>query len=49
MRFVPIKNVEQQSVLSLHRVRQGFVRASVCVSEGGQGKRVPTMAGMRTT
>jgi len=27
MRFVPIKNVEQQSVLSLHRVRQGFVRA----------------------
>ncbi|MQL54051.1 IS110 family transposase, partial [Desulfofundulus thermobenzoicus] len=26
-RFVPIKNVEQQSVLSLHRVRQGFVRA----------------------
>ena len=27
MRFVPIKNVEQQAVLSLHRVRQGFVRA----------------------
>lgn len=27
MRFVPIKTVEQQSVLSLHRVRQGFVRA----------------------
>jgi transposase len=27
MRFVQIKNVEQQSVLSLHRVRQGFVRA----------------------
>ena len=27
MRFVPIKNVEQQSMLSLHRVRQGFVRA----------------------
>jgi hypothetical protein len=27
MRFVPLKNVEQQSVLSLHRVRQGFVRA----------------------
>jgi len=27
MRFVPTKNVEQQSVLSLHRVRQGFVRA----------------------
>ncbi|WP_367395213.1 IS110 family transposase [Cupriavidus sp. Agwp_2] len=27
MRFVPIKNVEQQTVLSLHRVRQGFIKA----------------------
>jgi transposase len=27
MRFVQVKNVEQQSVLSLHRVRQGFVKA----------------------
>jgi transposase len=27
MRFVPVKSIEQQSVLSLHRVRQGFVRA----------------------
>jgi transposase len=27
MRFVPIKNIEQQAVLSLHRVRQGFVKA----------------------
>ena len=27
MRFVPIKKVEQQSVLSLHRVRQSFVKA----------------------
>lgn len=27
MRFVPVKNVDQQSVLSLHRVRQGFVKA----------------------
>lgn len=25
MRFVPIKSVEQQSLLTLHRVRQGFV------------------------
>lgn len=25
MRFVPIKNVDQQGVLCLHRVRQGFV------------------------
>jgi transposase len=27
MRFVAIKTVEQQSVLSVHRVRQGFVKA----------------------
>jgi transposase len=27
MRFVPIKNIEQQAVLALHRVRQGFVKA----------------------
>ncbi len=27
MRFVPVKSIEQQSVLSLHRVRQGFVQA----------------------
>ena len=27
MRFVPIKNEEQQAVLSLHRARQGFVKA----------------------
>jgi len=27
MRFVPIKNVEQQAILALHRGRQGFVKA----------------------
>ena len=27
MRFVPIKNTEQQALLSLHRARQGFVIA----------------------
>ena len=27
MRFVPMKNCEQQAVLALHRARQGFVRA----------------------
>jgi transposase len=27
MRFVPIKNTEQQAVLGLHRARQGFVAA----------------------
>jgi transposase len=25
MRFVPVKSVEQQALLSLHRIRQGFV------------------------
>ena len=28
MRFVPIKNIEQLAVFALHRVRQGFVKAS---------------------
>ncbi len=27
MRFVPVKNPEQQAILSIHRARQGFVRA----------------------
>jgi hypothetical protein len=27
MRFDPIKNVEQQAILSVHRARQGFVKA----------------------
>jgi transposase len=27
MRFVPIKTVEQQTMLALHRARQGFVKA----------------------
>lgn len=27
MRFVPIKNIEQQAILSAHRARQGFVKA----------------------
>ena len=27
MRFVPIKSIEQQGILSVHRVRQGFVKA----------------------
>jgi transposase len=27
MRFVPVKTVEQQAVIALHRVRQGFVEA----------------------
>src|SRR3981189_1658458 len=27
MRFVPIKSIEQQAILSVHRVRTGFVKA----------------------
>jgi transposase len=27
MRFVPVKTAEQQAVLSVHRARQGFVKA----------------------
>ena len=27
MRFVPVKNVEQQAVLALHRVHQGVIKA----------------------
>src|SRR5471030_3053281 len=27
LRFVPIKSIEQQAILSVHRVRQGFVKA----------------------
>jgi transposase len=27
MRFVPVKNVEQQAMPALHRVRQGWVKA----------------------
>lgn len=26
MRFVPVKNIEQQAILSVHRARQGFVK-----------------------
>ena len=32
MRFVPVKSVEQQSVLALHRVRQGFVRSRTALA-----------------
>jgi transposase len=37
MRFVPIKNVEQQAVLALHRVRQGFVKARTAQSNQIRG------------
>jgi len=37
MRFVPIKNIEQQAVLSLHRVRQGFVGARTALANQIRG------------
>lgn len=37
MRFVPIKTIEQQAVLSLHRVRQGFVKARTAQSNQVRG------------
>lgn len=37
MRFVPIKNVNQQTVLALHRARQGFVKARTAQSNQIRG------------
>jgi len=37
MRFVPIKDVEQQSVITLHRVRQGFVKDRTACSNRIRG------------
>jgi transposase len=37
MRFVPIKNVEQQALLGLHRARQGFVSARTAQSNQIRG------------
>jgi transposase len=37
MRFVAIKNTEQQAVLALHRVRQGFVRDRTALSNQIRG------------
>ena len=37
MRFVPVKNIEQQAVLSLHRVRQGFVGARTALANQIRG------------
>jgi transposase len=37
MRFVPIKNTEQQALLAVHRVRQGFVSARTAQSNQIRG------------
>lgn len=38
MRFVPIKHAEQQAILSLHRARQGFVRARTAQANQIRGR-----------
>jgi transposase len=40
MRFVPIKSIEQQAILSVHRVRQGFVKARTA-----QGNQIRSLLG----
>lgn len=37
MRFVPVKEVEQQDVQSLHRIRQGLVRHRVAITNEARG------------
>ena len=44
MRFVPIKNAEQQAVLALHRARQGFVKART--AQGNQIRGLLTEFGL---
>lgn len=38
MRFVPIKNIEQQALLALHRVWQGFFRARTAQANQTRGQ-----------
>ena len=37
MRFVPLKTVEQQAILSVHRARQGFVKARTALANEIRG------------
>jgi len=37
MRFVPVKSAEMQAVLSLHRARQGFVKARTAQANRSEG------------
>ncbi len=37
MRFVPIKNVEQQAILSVHRVREGLTKARTAQANQTRG------------
>ncbi|MBW8837039.1 MAG: IS110 family transposase, partial [Burkholderia sp.] len=37
MRFVPVKNAEQQAILAVHRVREGYVKARTALSNQIRG------------
>ncbi len=37
MRFVPVKNIEQQAILAVHRVRQGLIKARTAQSNQIRG------------
>lgn len=37
MRFVPVKTEEQQSILSIHRAREGFVKARTAQANAIRG------------
>ena len=41
MRFVPVKSAEQQAVLSLHRVRQGFIEQRTATINRIRGQHEP--------
>ena len=40
MRFVPIKNIEQQAILSVHRARQRFVKDRTAQGKQMRGLRI---------
>jgi len=37
MRFVPVKNAEQQAILSVHRVREGYIKARTALTNQIRG------------
>jgi transposase len=41
MRFVPVKSLEQQALLSLHRVRQGFIAERTAIINRLRGGAAP--------
>jgi transposase len=45
MRFVPVKSAEQQAALSLHRAREGFVKARTAQANVGRHRKLTTFQG----